>query len=101
MDVMKLFEEYLPIWSEEKMQPIPTPDHPDRWALAWKDFQNSYLKDHYDELCQEYKNMTFKTRGMQEKEKNIQVNKIDTSPQIIPKDEPIISEWDKIKKMLE
>ena len=43
MDLMKEFEEYLPKWAEEKMQPIPTQEHTERWNIAWGDFLKEHL----------------------------------------------------------
>ena len=69
MDIMKEFEEYLPIWSEEKMLPIPTIKHPDRWAVAWGDFIKEVITPRKQELIDDYTAMKFKTVGMAEKEK--------------------------------
>ena len=66
---MKEFEEYLPIWSEEKMLPIPTIKHPDRWAVAWGDFIKEVITPRKQELIDDYTAMKFKTVGMAEKEK--------------------------------
>lgn len=95
MDFMKEFKEYLPKWSEEKMQPIPTEDTPDRWSLAWKDFMNEYLSTKRDEIIAEYKAMKFKTKGDLKKEPVKEV------VEEIPKNEPELSEWEKVKAMLD
>lgn len=97
MDIMKAFKEYLPKWSEEKMQPIPTEDQPDRWSVAWADFQNSYLREHHDELVEEYKAMKFKTVGMAEKEQRAKEKK-EAEVEIVEEKE--LSEWEKVQKML-
>ena len=60
-DVLKQFEEYLPKWSNEKKQPIPTREHMDRWYIAWNDFVNEELSKTYPQRRQEYLNMKFKT----------------------------------------
>ena len=105
MDVMKEFKKYLPIWSEQKMQPIPTEEHPDRWAIAWKDFINEYMPSKYNQMVEEYKNMKLKTYGMAKKEKLLKEIEPEVEEEI--KEEPIIevseklTEWDKIKKLME
>ena len=96
MDIMKLFEEYLPKWSEENMQPIPTMEHPDRWAIAWRDFQNTYLKEHHKEIVEFYKNMQFKTVGDLEREQEEEVE--EEEPVVEEKEE---SEWDRVRKFLQ
>lgn len=110
MNIMDLFKEYLPIWAEENMQPIPTDDHPDRQALAWKDFQYKYLPKYYEEMDQEYKNMRLKTRDMKKKEKekaNKSVkkeNKTQKTEESTQKQETKsceLSEWEKIQKLLD
>ena len=63
MDLMKEFEEYLPKWAEEKMQPIPTQEHTERWNIAWGDFLKEHLSEKYDEMANEYLNMQYKTVG--------------------------------------
>jgi len=60
MDVMKAFEEWLPIWSEEKHLPIPTKAHMDKWLEAWKDFLSEYMLDNYEQVADEYRNMKYK-----------------------------------------
>lgn len=98
MDLIQEFYDYLPKWSEENMQPIPDEDHPDRWAAAWKDFQNTYLKEHHEEIVEYYKSMTLKTVGMQKKEqKQKEQPKQDYFEEVVEE----LSEWEKVKKMLE
>ena len=51
---MKLFEEYLPRWSNEKHLPIPTQKHMDRWMVAWADFVKDELPKYYEQRRLEY-----------------------------------------------
>lgn len=60
-DLLKEFEEYLPRWSNEKHQPIPTRAHMDRWYIAWNDFVKEELIKHYDDFVNEYKSLQLKT----------------------------------------
>ena len=110
MDIMKLFEDYLPVWAHEKHQPIPKQENADRWALAWKDFLNEYLSEKYSEIAEEYKNMQFKTYGdvkkeqkrlNQEKSENKVDENIVESPLETKEDNDLEeSEWDKVRKLL-
>lgn len=113
MDIMKEFEEYLPIWSEEKHQPIPTMKHMDRWSVAWIDFVNEHLIKRKKELIGDYKSMEFKTRGELLDEKTTEEEEIeeiveDTEEVIEPvADEHTVSvedtkasEWERVRKML-
>ena len=97
MDVLKEFEEYLPRWSEEKHQPIPTKKHMDRWYKAWNDFVQEVLKDRYQEMCDMYRNMPVKRKGQY------------IEPQVESVQEPIEeevkveepqSEWERVQKYL-
>ena len=60
MDILKAFKEDLPKWCNEKKQPMPK-ENSNKWYVAWYDFTRTYLKDHYEEIAQDYKNMTLKT----------------------------------------
>lgn len=100
MDIMKLFEEYLPKWSEEKMQPIPTAEHPDRWAVAWTDFQKEFLPTIKDELIADYKNMQLKTYGDLKKKKKKIVKSEDVEPIPEKQEEKELSEWEKVQRFL-
>ena len=42
MDVLSLFEEFLPNWAKQNNEPIPT-KNTDRWYLAWHDFVKTEL----------------------------------------------------------
>ena len=57
---MKAFEEWLPIWSEEKHLPIPTKNHMDKYLVAWQDFLSEYMLDNYEDIADEYRNMRYK-----------------------------------------
>lgn len=105
MDIMKLFEEYLPIWAKEKHQPIPKQENADRWALAWKDFLNEYLSERYSEIAEEYRNMQFKTYGDVKKEQR--QKKLENKEEVIEEqveenqeENQEESEWDKVRKLL-
>ena len=117
MDIMKEFEEYLPIWSEEKMLPIPTIKHPDRWAVAWGDFIKEVITPRKQELIDDYTAMKFKTVGMAEKEKrekeqnvaliststsnsNPNVNAILTDVNESTVEEKPMTEWEKVQAIL-
>lgn len=100
MDLIELFQSYLPRWSEENMQPIPDEEHPDRWAAAWKDFQNSYLKEHHDEIVEYYKSMQFKTVGMQKKQEKEKIKEEEKQDYFETVVEEELSEWEKVKRML-
>lgn len=105
MDIMKEFENWLPKWSEEKMQPIPDREHPDRWAVAWKDFQNEFLRENHDKLVEEYKSMTLKTHGMLEKEKKEKEREErqkqrEQELESVQEEEKSMSEWEKVQAML-
>ena len=104
MDVMKLFEEYLPRWSNEKHLPIPTTKHMDRWLIAWGDFMKEELPKHYDERRQEYINMRIKTKDMmlaeEREQREVELNKqVEEEAKEIKEEKPQ-SEWDKIRKLL-
>ena len=108
MDIMKEFEEYLPKWAEEKMQPIPTQEHPDRWSLAWSDFIKEHLSQKRDELVQDYLNMQFKTVGDRKREKakkkQAEEQVVETPVEPVEQEEPKQekqSAWDRIQSMLE
>lgn len=59
-DINKMFEEYLPIWSEIHHQPIPTMKNPDKWYIAWMDFMNEVLIPKHSEIKQDYLNIILK-----------------------------------------
>ena len=99
MDIMKMFEEYLPRWSEEKMQPMPTKEHPDRWTVAWIDFVKDVLTPKKEELISEYQSMKFKTKGDLDKEKAEKIEEQKVEP-VKEKEEKELSEWEKVKAML-
>ena len=97
MDILKEFEDYLPRWSEEKHQPIPTKKHMDRWYKAWNDFVQEVLKDKYDEMCDMYRHIQLKHKGQY----------IEAQP--IQQEEPVVegvkqeepqTEWDRVQKYL-
>ena len=70
MDIIKEFEEeYLPRWSEEKMQPIPTREQSERWYIAWQDFMNEVLTKKYSEVNHFYTNMEYKS----ERQNNVEI----------------------------
>ena len=118
MDLMKEFEEYLPRWSEEKMLPIPTIKHPDRWSVAWNDFIKDVVTPRREEIVAEYKTMKFKTVGMAEKEKrakeketekenlsteNDNATTINKSEQIEQKEETKqkpLTEWERVQAIM-
>lgn len=112
MDLMKEFEEYLPIWSEEKHQPIPTMKHMDRWSVAWIDFVNEYLVKKKSELISDYRSMEFKTRGEAEAEQQAseeeEIEEVEEVVDVVEEDaEPVVdehpkdkSEWEKVRAML-
>lgn len=98
---MKMFEEYLPKWSEEKNQPIPTMDQMDRWSVAWKDFQNTVLREKHDDIAEEYKSMQLKTYDMLEKEKRKKKKEeIKKQEEKETVEEDQLSEWEKVQKYL-
>ena len=97
MDMFKEFEEYLPRWSEEKMQPMPTKEHPDRWSIAWKDFVNEVLTPRREELVADYLAMKFKTKGDAMK-KEVKEDVVETSSVEEPVKE--LSEWEKVQALL-
>jgi hypothetical protein len=105
MDIIKEFEEYLPKWAEEKMQPIPTQEHPDRWSMAWNDFINEHLSQKRDELVQDYLNMQFKTVGDRKREKAKKAQAEEVVAEIPVKQEEPKQEkqsaWDRIQSMLD
>lgn len=106
MDIMQAFNDYLPIWSEQKMQPIPTQEHMDRWVLAWKDFQNEYLAEHYQEVADAYKSMAYKTQGdIKREERQAELDKrieeMNAKTELEPIEEPkVMSEWERVQQML-
>ena len=102
MDFMKEFEAYLPKWAEQKMQPIPTRDHPDRWSLAWKDFVTEELTKRKDEIIEEYRNMKFKTVGDVRREKKAATEKVSEQVELLPepKEEKPLTEWEKVQAMM-
>lgn len=97
MDFMKEFEEWLPKWSEEKGQPIPTEENADRWSVAWRDFVNEYLAEKKDEIVAEYKNMKFKTRGDLKTKK---VEPVEVKEEVAEEPVKEMSEWEKVQAML-
>jgi len=99
MDFMEEFEKWLPEWSEKKMQPIPTRDHPDRWSIAWHDFMTEYLAEKKDEIIAEYKAMQFKTKADLEK-KEEEVEEEDIEPILEPESPKPLTEWEKVQAML-
>jgi len=101
-DVMQLFQEYLPKWAEEKMQPMPTEEFPDRWTEAWKDFVNEVLTANYDERVEQYKAMNYKTKGMVRKEK-IQKKREEEEKaveQSANEPEKPLTEWERVQQYL-
>lgn len=100
MDIMKEFvEEYLPIWSEQKHQPIPTQKHMDRWNIAWNDFIKERLNPRWEEIAQEYKNMRYKTTADLHKEQEVPEQEIEAIEEI-PEPEPEKSDWEKVQELL-
>lgn len=103
MDVMKLFEEYLPRWSNEKHLPIPTQKHMDKWMVAWNDFTNEELPKYYEERRQEYLNMRIKTKEMmieeQRQQRELELNKQVEKEEKV--EEKPLTEWDKVRKLLD
>ena len=105
MDIMKEFEEYLPKWSEEKMQPIPTQEHMDRWSIAWSDFVKERLAEKHDEMVDEYLNMQYKTVGERKAEKaKAQADTEVVEEPIEEIAEPVVevktSSWDRVQAIL-
>ena len=100
---MKLFEEYLPRWSNEKHLPIPTQKHMDRWMVAWADFMKDELPKYYDERRIEYLNMRLKTKEMmmaEDREKReIELNTVETVEEKKEESKPQ-SAWDRVKVLL-
>jgi len=96
MDFMKEFEEWLPKWSEEKGQPIPTEENADRWSVAWRDFVNEYLAEKKDEIVSEYKNMKFKTRADLKTKPVVK----QVEPEVVEEPVKELSEWEKVQAML-
>lgn len=96
MDVMKEFENYLPKWSEEKMQPIPTRKHMDKWNIAWRDFIKEYMQPRWHELAEEYRSMQFKTSDYIEPLPEVEE---EPEPEVIVEEEQL-SEWEKVQKFL-
>lgn len=103
MDIMKEFEEYLPKWAEEKNQPLPTKELSDRWTVAWLDFVKEVLTPRRSELIADYKAMTLKTFGDLDKEKAKEEEKQKKEEQIeqhIVEETKELTEWEKVKAML-
>ena len=96
-DLLKQFEEYLPRWSNEKHQPIPTKKHMDRWYIAWNDFVKEELSKHYTEHVQEFKNLQLKTQDDEYFEDEYEI--VEEPQQDL--DEPIVekqlSPWERVQ----
>lgn len=100
---MKLFEEYLPRWSNEKHLPIPTQKHMDRWMVAWADFVKDELPKYYEQRRLEYLNMRIKTKEMmlaeQRQQREVALNTVEEVEEV-KKPEPQTA-WDRVRKLLD
>ena len=100
MDFLKEFEEYLPEWSNKKHLPIPTKKHMGKWYLAWNDFVKEKLVPRWNSIKQEYKELKLKEKVSEEPQ-------IITEPVVIEEEESMeetqeedLSDWEKVKKLL-
>lgn len=110
MDILQMFEEYLPRWSEEKHQPIPTKEHMDRWYIAWNDFIKEVMTPQWDTYKQEYLDMELKTHADDILEQQqVDLNQLQAElnkQQIVEPVEPIEveqakeSDWEKVQRLL-
>lgn len=59
-NINEMFEKYLPDWSNKYHKPIPTKNHPEKWNEAWLDFIEDILIPQYDDLKQDYLDLSLK-----------------------------------------
>lgn len=104
MDLAKEFEEYLPRWSEEKHQPIPTKQHMERWYQAWDDFVKEELAPRWESLRNEYKSL--KLKGMDEEVEEVTEEEPEEVVEEVNHVEEIrndenLTEWEKVQKLMD
>ena len=101
MNVLSLFEEFLPNWAKQNNQPIPT-KNTDRWYLAWHDFVKTELNSKWLQISQEYKNMQFKTSHDLRQEllqKQLEKQTEQIAEKEVPNTEPVLSDWEKVQQL--
>lgn len=89
---MKAFEEWLPVWSEEKHLPIPTKTYSDKWLEAWSDFLSEYMINNYEIVANEYRSMKYKGEEI--------FQKIITEPVEELEEKPKKSNWELVQEKM-
>ena len=58
MDILAEFDKFLPVWCHEHHLPKPRKGNRNKvWLDAWYSFMSTYLKEHYDEVRQDFLNI--------------------------------------------
>ena len=98
MDILKEFEEFLPKWCHENHLPKPPIGKQNKvWRKGWQAFMDTYLKEHYDEIREEFLNIKVLTRKELERQlKEEKENKLKQKQEVEEEE----TSWERVQQLL-
>ena len=93
VDILEDFKPFLENWCNEQRLPKPKEGDMNKvWLRAWHAYMNTYLKDHYEEIRQQYLDMPVLTK--EEYERQLQEEKQ------VTQEETSLTSWERVEKLM-
>ena len=95
MNILEEFDKFLPVWCHENHLPKPPQGKMNKvWKQAWQAFMDTFLKEHYDEIREDFMNIKLLTK--KELERQLKEEKENKKAEVEVED----NAWGRIQELM-